>query len=217
MAVYAYTRVSTTQQAEGESLAAQERKLRGWGMMNDHEIAGVFVEEGVSGSLPLRQRPQGELLFAKVQKGDTIVAVKLDRMFRSALDALQVVEELKTRGISLVLLDIGEVSNGLAKVFLTIAAAFGEVERDMIRDRVGAMKKDQKERGRYLGGKVPFGFKVVGSKKEAQLVAVPEEQVIIVAAKALRASQKPLRTIQATIEADHGRKLSLDTLSRLVG
>jgi len=213
MTVYAYCRVSTAQQAEGESLAAQERKLRGWAMMNDHDIAEVFVEEGVSGSLPVRSRPQGTILFNKLVKGDIIVAVKLDRMFRSALDALQTVEELKNKGVSLILLDIGEVSNGLAKVFLTIAAAFGEVERDMIRERVGAMKKDQKERGRYLGGIVPFGY-TKGS--EGALEPVEEEQVIITAMKALRASNKPLRTIQAHVLAEYGRKLSLDAVSRIV-
>jgi hypothetical protein len=51
---------------------------------------------------------------------------KLDRLFRSALDALKVVESLKTRGVKLHLLDLGGdiAGNGLSKLFLTIAAAF---------------------------------------------------------------------------------------------
>jgi putative DNA-invertase from lambdoid prophage Rac len=48
---------------------------------------------------------------------------------------------------------------GLSKLFLTIAAAFAEAERDRIRERIGQVKADQKARGRYLGGKVPFGFR----------------------------------------------------------
>ena len=43
---------------------------------------------------------------------------------------------------------------GLSKLFLTIASA--EAERDRIRERIGQVKADQKARGRYLGGKVPF-------------------------------------------------------------
>jgi hypothetical protein len=43
------------------------------------------------------------------------------------------------------------------KLFLTIAAAFAEAERDRIRERIGRVKADQKARGRYLGGKVPSG------------------------------------------------------------
>ena len=64
-----------------------------------------------------------------------VIAPKLDRLFRSALDALQVVEMLKARGVKLHLLDLGGdiAGNGLSKLFLTIAAAFAEAERDRIR------------------------------------------------------------------------------------
>jgi hypothetical protein len=41
-----------------------------------------------------------------------------------------------------------------------IAAAFAEAERDRIRERIGQVKADQKARGRYLGGTVPFGFRL---------------------------------------------------------
>jgi DNA invertase Pin-like site-specific DNA recombinase len=50
------------------------------------------------------------------------------------------------------------MSNGISKPFLTIAAAFAEAERDRIRERIGRAKADQKSRGRFLGGDVPFGF-----------------------------------------------------------
>jgi hypothetical protein len=53
--------------------------------------------------------------------------------------------------------------NGLSKLFLTIAAAFAEAERNRIRERIGQVKADQKARGRYLGGKVPFRFRRGGA------------------------------------------------------
>jgi DNA invertase Pin-like site-specific DNA recombinase len=43
--------------------------------------------------------------------------------------------------------------NGLSKLFLTIAAAFAEAERDRIRERIGQVKADQKARGRYLAAR----------------------------------------------------------------
>ncbi len=75
--------------------------------MQGQRLDAVFVERGVSGSVPLVQRPEGARLWAGLRRGDTVVAAKLDRLFRSALDALQAVEDLKTRGVSLVLLDLG--------------------------------------------------------------------------------------------------------------
>ena len=67
------------------------------------------------------------------------------------------------------------------KLFLTIAAASAEAERDRIRERVAQVKRDQRQRGRYLGGKVPYGFRVGA---EGALEAVPEQQAVIPAAPA---------------------------------
>ena len=114
---------------------------------------------------------------------------KLDRLFRSALDALKVVENLKARGVKLHLLDLGGdiAGNGLSKLFLTIAAAFAEAERDRIRERIGQVKADQKARGRYLGGKVPFGFR---RGESGELVPHEAEQEAIREMVALRAQGK---------------------------
>ena len=43
---------------------------------------------GVSGSVPLAERPEGKRLLEAVEKGDVIITAKLDRAFRSAADAL---------------------------------------------------------------------------------------------------------------------------------
>ena len=108
MAVYGYCRVSTARQAsEGESLDVQRRQIEGYAHMHGLTLRRVVVEEGVSGSIPVHERPGGGALFVKVKKGDVVIAPKLDRLFRSALDALQVVEDLRKRGVSLHLLDLG--------------------------------------------------------------------------------------------------------------
>jgi len=75
--------------------------------------------------VPLAERPEGAKLLAAVRAGDAIIAAKLDRVIRSALDALRMVEELQRRRVSLHLLDLGgDVSgDGMAKLFLTITAA----------------------------------------------------------------------------------------------
>ena len=135
-----------------------------------------------------------------------VIAPKLDRLFRSALDALKVVEDLKKRGVALHLLDLGgDISgNGLSKLFLTIAAAFAEAERDRIRERIGQVKADQKARGRYLGGKVPFGFR---RGEGGELVPHEAEQEGIREIVALRAQGKPLRAIAEAVAAK-GHKIS---------
>ena len=207
MTVYGYCRVSTARQAsEGESLDVQRRQIEGYAHMHGLTLRGVTVEEGVSGSIPVHERPKGAPLFAKLRKGDVVIAPKLDRLFRSALDALRVVEDLRKRGVSLHLLDLGgDISgNGLSKLFLTIAAAFAEAERDRISERIGQVKADQKARGRYLGGIVPFGYR---RGEHGQLAPHKAEQAAIRQMLALRAQGKALRAIAEAMQAK-GFKIS---------
>lgn len=201
MAVFGYCRVSTLKQAaEGESLDVQRRQIEGYAHMHGLTLDRVVVEEGISGSIPVAERPAAGPLFADLAAGDIVIAPKLDRLFRSALDALRVVEDLKARGVKLHLLDLGGdiAGNGLSKLFLTISAAFAEAERDRIRERVSQVKADQKARGRYLGGKIPFGYR---KGDEGQLIEHEGEQAAIAEMIALRAEGKALRAIAATLQA----------------
>ena len=215
--VYGYARVSTTQQAEdGESLEVQQRQLQGYATMHGLAIDHIFVERAVSGSVPVTERPEGKALFALLEKDDVVMAPKLDRLFRSALDALVVVEDLKRRGVSLHLLDLGgDISgNGLSKLFLTIAAAFAEAERDRIRERVSQSKADQKARGRFLGGTVPFGFRRAGEDGEL-LVPHQAEQEAISDIKRLKAEGKALRAIASAMKAK-GFAISHEGVARVL-
>jgi putative DNA-invertase from lambdoid prophage Rac len=121
----------------------------------------VFVERGVSGSKPLGDRPEGAALLTALQPGDVVITPKLDRMFRSALDALDVLAKLKAAGISLHMIDLGgdTTGNGVSKLVFTILSAVAEAERDRTRERITEVKRDQRQRGRYLGGTVPFGYR----------------------------------------------------------
>src|SRR5215217_7562807 len=163
MPVYSYTRVSTGRQAdEGESLGAQQRRVEGYAQMHDMAVDRHFVERGVSGSVPLKERPEGAALLAMVRPGDTIITPKLDRCFRSALDALDVLQQLKERNVALHMIDLGGdvIGNGISKLMFTILSAVAEAERDRIRERISDVKRDQRQRGRFLGGSAPFGYRV---------------------------------------------------------
>src|SRR5208337_1584487 len=208
VAIYGYCRVSTLKQAdEGESLDVQRRQIEGYAHMHGLTLAEVLVEGGVSGSVPVEERPVGGALFARLQKGDIVIAAKLDRLFRSALDALKVVESLKGRGVKLHLLDLGGdiAGNGISKLFLTIAAALAEAERDRIRERIFQVKADQKARGRFLGGKNPFGCR---RSEAGELVPHEAEQEAIREVVELRAQGRSLRAIAAAMQAGRGHKIS---------
>ena len=102
--------------------------------------------------------------------------------------------------------------NGISKLVFTILSAVADAERDRIRERVTQVKRDQRQRNRYLGGIVPFGFRV---GDEGALVPHESEQGVIAQAQTLRVRGASLRAIQAALEAQNGRKLSLDALQHV--
>jgi DNA invertase Pin-like site-specific DNA recombinase len=208
MAVYGYTRVSTDRQAsEGESLDVQERTIAGYALMLGMIMEHTYVERGVSGSKPLGERPEGGALLAVLRAGDTVITPKLDRVFRSALDALDNLAKLKRRGVSLHMIDLGGdvTGNGVSKLVFTILSAVAEAERDRIRERITTVKADQKERGRYLGGTPPFGLIV---STDGSLQPDPAQQAAIATMRARSAEGRSLRAIAAEIQTGHGFKLS---------
>jgi DNA invertase Pin-like site-specific DNA recombinase len=99
---YGYCRVSTDQQRDsGISIEEQQRKIEARAAVMRWHLAGVFVDAGVSGSIPLAKRPEGAKLLGALRPGDIVVAAKMDRCFRSAFDALETIQGFKSRKIAL--------------------------------------------------------------------------------------------------------------------
>ena len=137
MSVYGYVRVSTMRQAnEGESLEVQQRQLEGYALMHALTIDEVVVEEGVSGSVPVMERPKGGKLFARLERGDIVIAAKLDHLYLGA--------QVSRKAAGLALSSTGAISgNGLSKLFLTMrrTEAIGSAKVFSSKDqkRVGAI------------------------------------------------------------------------------
>jgi DNA invertase Pin-like site-specific DNA recombinase len=215
MATYGYVRVSTQRQADdGESLAVQQRQISGYATMIGVAAPTFFIEEGVSGTKPLGERPAGQKLLANLKSGDVIICAKLDRMFHSALDALTMVKAFKEKGVALHLIDLGGdvAGNGISKLFFTIISAVAEAERDRIVQRILDVKRDQKRRGRHLGGSRPFGFRI---GEDGDLIEDKSEQAAIHKIVAMKQAGSSLRGIQAAL-AEDGYKLSHVAVNRIL-
>lgn len=213
MTIYGYLRVSTAEQIDGTSLATQETLVRA------HGASEVFRDEGVSGSVPLAGRREGSRLLAALKPGDTVIASRLDRLFRSSRDALNSVDALKARGVGVILLDISlspVTENGTGGLFFKVLAAVADFERDRIRDRVTNGKAAKRAAGGHTGGTAPFGYRVVGEGKAAALEPVAEEQAAIRRMHELRAEGKSLRAIAAAIKTELGITVAHTVVERIV-
>jgi putative DNA-invertase from lambdoid prophage Rac len=214
LTVYGYARVSTERQAdEGVSLEEQIRRIEGRALEQGWQIGEIFIERGISGSVPLGDRREGARLVAKLQPGDVVIAAKLDRMFRSAWDALNVIRDFQRRRNSLWLLDLGgDVSgDGIAKLVLTILAAIAEFERERIGERIRDAKRHQRRTGQYLGGDRPFGWRIGDN---GALIEDENEQRALAEMRTLRAAGASYRAISERIRTDFGLSISHQGVKR---
>lgn len=186
--ILGYIRVSTMEQARDgtTSLSEQEKRIKALASYRDQggqfDLV-VYSDEGVSGTIPLKDRPSGQRMVDDAKKGDLICAAKLDRLFRSASDALVTVEQLAARGVHVILLDMGVepvTANGSAKLFFGMLSVFAEFERSRILERMTDGRRGKRERNGHLGGNgPPYGFRVVGAGRDAVLQPVEEELKVV--------------------------------------
>jgi DNA invertase Pin-like site-specific DNA recombinase len=219
MATYGYIRVSTAEQAEGSSLEDQKRRIGGLAAAADLTLDLCFEDVGVSGSVPLADRPAGSRLCAGLHAGDSIIAAKLDRLFRSAADALAMAEAFKNRGVNLYILDMGTepvTANGASRMFFGMLALVAEFERSRIKERVADGRQGKAAKGGHIGGTAPFGYRVEGTGKAAVLVPVPAEQEALETIRKARNEGLSLRRIAELVHERHGLTISHVAVQRVL-
>ena len=148
---YGYARVSTAGQArDGNSLECQEKALREAG-------AEKIFSEKFSGVKD--NRPELNKLLKKIQSGDTLIITKLDRIARSLIQGVQLLEDLLNRDIVVFVLNLGIIDNSpTGKLIRNIMLSFSEFEREIIIQRTQEGKAIAKQNPNFQEGR-PKKFK----------------------------------------------------------
>ena len=146
--IYGYARVSTRGQArDGNSLEAQENALRGAG-------ATEIFSDAFTGTKS--ERPELQKLLGKIQEGDSLIVCKLDRLARSVIQGINLIEGLLSRGISVEVLNLGKMDDSPnGKLMRQVMLAFAEFERDLIVARTQEGKAIAKQRPDFREGRPP--------------------------------------------------------------
>lgn len=145
--IFAYCRVSTVEQTTENQILA----IRNAG----YEVEeNRVISETVSGSVLAIERKEFKTLVEhKLESGDTLVVLKLDRLGRDNIDVQQTIDTLTTRGIKVVCLDlpVADLSSSEGKLMLQMFSAFAEFERNRIRERTQEGLNRAKAEGKKLG------------------------------------------------------------------
>ena len=152
--VIGYVRVSTREQTEsGLSISAQERRILQYCEYKSLNLVKIIKDENVSAGIPLGQRSGGSELQDLARKNKYgVVAIKLDRLFRDAHDCLGVTKEWSENGVVLHLMDLGvDTNTAMGRAFLTNAATYAELEKNLISERTKEALNQIKIEGGALG------------------------------------------------------------------
>jgi DNA invertase Pin-like site-specific DNA recombinase len=151
MHVLGYERVSTEEQSEsGAGLAAQRHTIedavirRGWTVewFGDPGKSGKYTNPGLRSALDLLAAGQA----------DALVVTKMDRIARSAIHALEIIETAQDQGWALIVLDIElDMTTPAGRAMAGMLAIFAEFERDLISQRTKDAMAAKSRAGKHMG------------------------------------------------------------------
>ena len=145
-----YARVSTANSGQDPTMQTREIseyiERRGW------QIAGEYVDVGISGTK--EKRPELDRLMADAHRRrfDVAVVWKFDRFARSVSHLLRALETFKALGIEFVSFsEQMDTSTPTGKMVFTVLGAVAELERSLIVERVKAGLRNARAKGKRIG------------------------------------------------------------------
>ncbi len=177
MKLVGYIRVSTEEQAkDGVSLGQQTARLIAYCDLHGHTLVDAIADEGVSASVPLAKRAGGRQVLDALKAGTAqgVVVIRLDRLFRDALDGLTFFRTAERTGATVhSISELIDSSTPAGKLSLTIQLAAAQYERDLAVQRATECNAALREQGRVYGH-VPYGCVAVGEGDDRRLMRDPE-------------------------------------------
>jgi site-specific DNA recombinase len=151
-----YARSSTRAQTERHTTRYQVEACGALARQRGYPVIAELVDEGISGKVPLSERPAGVQVLELAAKGrcDVVLVFRFDRVARSASDLLAADRMLRDAGATF--LSVSEPENGDAG--LRSLGDFAEHELVAISQRMSVGRDRSARQGRWVAGPIPFGY-----------------------------------------------------------
>lgn len=178
-----YCRISKDAEARGLGVARQEADCRALAERRDWSVADVYVDNDVAASRlqgQRRTRPEYGRLLEDIRESrvDAVIAWENDRLGRDPLEFEEFILLCEQVGLRHLVTVSGEldVTEGRGLLEARIKAAVAAEETRKLGQRLRRKHEELADRGRFHGGKRPYGYRSVGG---GQLEVVPKEAVLI--------------------------------------
>ena len=144
--IYGYARVSSKSQQDNNSFEQQERAIK------ERWEDAIIVREQFTGTTT--HRPVLDDVIAKLKPNDTLVVTKLDRLARTTVEGIELVQSLFDIGVNVHVMNVGLLENtDMGKFFLTTLLAVAELERNQIVERTQSGKAIAKLNPNFVEGR----------------------------------------------------------------
>ncbi len=174
-----YARVSTEDQTpHGVSLDAQVTRCLEYVSVQSYDLVDTIVDAGISGKSINRPGLERILSLVQKKKFNHLVTLKLDRLSRRTIDALNIVETLAKKNVKLHLVtENGSVNSDNAddEFMLTMKAGFAQLERKKIAERTKFALDRKRQLNERISLNAPYGQMFI----EGKVIDNPEEQKVI--------------------------------------
>jgi len=145
-----YARVSTSN--NGQDPRVQTREIREYCERRGWQIAGEYVDAGISGAKDSRPELNKLMADAHRRRFDAVVVWKFDRFARSVSHLLRALENFNALGVGFVSLSEQiDTRTPTGKMVFTVLGAVAELERSLMAERVRAGLRNAKAKGTRLG------------------------------------------------------------------
>lgn len=140
------------QRAACESLC----EARGW------TVVAVEEDIDVSGFSRGLERPGLQRILSQLTDLDVVVFFKIDRLARSTVDFAEIMRIAETQSVALASAQEPlDLTSSMGRAMARVIAVFAELEADTIGSRVSNAHEHLRREGRWTGGRVPYGYRVV--------------------------------------------------------